>query len=324
MSTDHFVGVDIAKVEFVASQMVKNKSKQRAFENSLSGFKAFINWINPSAGNPWVCMEATGHYGEALAEFIYHKKIQVSVVNPLQIKTFARMMLKRNKNDSIDAQTIREYAEKMDLRPFKPRPAKQKEIRELIQLLDTLKEQGAQLKNKAQAAQHPVAKKEIRKAINALENRVTKLAQKIKEAVSEDPDFKHCVELLLTVKGIGDLSAYRLLALLPDIRLFQSAKQLAAFAGVSPHQRESGAWKGKTTLSKYGNASLRKALYMPALSAKRHNAALQPWVNGLQKRGLAPKAIVGAVMRKLIHIIFGILKHNQPFSFDLCLNQQKG
>jgi len=324
MSTYHFVGVDIAKDEFVASQMVKNKSKQRSFDNSLSGFKAFLGWIQKTAEQPWACMEATGHYGEALAEFLHQKNMHVSVVNPMQIKTFARMMLKRNKNDFIDAQTIREYAEKMKPRFFQPRPPKQKEIRELIQLLDTLKEQSAQLKNKAHAAQHPVAKKEIRMAINAVENRVTRLTQKIKEAASEEPDFKRCVALLLSVKGIGELSAYRLLALLPDIRLFQSPKQLAAFAGVSPQQRESGAWKGKTTLSKCGNASLRKALYMPALSAKRYNITLQPWVNGLQKRGLTPKAIVGAVMRKLIHIIFGILKNNQPFNHELCLNQQKG
>ena len=110
------------------------------------------------------------------------------------------------------------------------------------------------------------------------------------------------------------MSAIQFLVNIPDIDDFEKAKQLAAFIGVSPQQNESGKFKGQTKMSKYGHDSLRKLLYMPALSAKNTNEHLKPFVSRLKNKGMTPKAIVGAVMRKLVYIIFGILKSNKPFN----------
>lgn len=113
---------------------------------------------------------------------------------------------------------------------------------------------------------------------------------------------------------MGKTSAHKILANLPSLDQFGSAKELAAYMGVSPKQCESGKYRGKTRMSKIGSATLRNALYMPALSIKRHNKHLKPFVMRLEKAGLKPKAIVGALMRKLAHIIYGMFKHDQPFN----------
>ena len=126
---------------------------------------------------------------------------------------------------------------------------------------------------------------------------------------------------LLDIKGIGLASAHAILAYLPDIHQFGSAKALAAYAGLSPKQRESGTFKGKTCVSKYGSEGLRKSLYMAALSAKRYNEHLRPFVLRLEKNGLKPKAIIVAVMRKLLHIIYGMFKHDRSFDPSLACRQ---
>jgi transposase len=212
---------------------------------------------------------------------------------------------------------IAEYCQVMKPRVFEPRAAEQKYIRELVQLEDTLKQQRTQLKLQLSCTQSLGIKKEFTQTIKLLDKRLKELETSIKSTIAENPQWDKLIELLISIKGFGLLSAYRFLAYLPDISLFKSAKQLAAFIGVSPKQKESGKYAGKTKLSKLGNPRIRNILYMPALNAKRFNEALQPFVSRLQKNGLAPKAIVGAVMRKLVHIIFGMIKNNTPFNPNL-------
>jgi transposase len=262
-------------------------------------------------------MEATGHYSERLADFLVSQKIKVSVVNPVQIKYFAKVKLSRNKNDTVDSKIIADYCRLMNPRLFEPRSSEQKYIRELIQLEDTLKMQRTQLRLQLSCVQSLAIRKEYEKSIKLLDKRLRALGEVIQSTLEAHPEWSRLIRLLTTIKGFGVLSAYRLLAYLPDIQLFKNAKQLAAFIGVSPRQKESGQYAGRTRLSKMGHARLRNILYMPALNAKRFNVALQPFVNRLQSKGLTPKAIVGAVMRKLVHIIFGMLKNNTIFNPNL-------
>jgi len=315
MNRNNFIGIDVSKNKFDVC-IVKNDAStiQKIFNNTLSGFKEFVDWLKKYSDKPWECMEATGHYSEILADFLVEKGLTVSVVNPVQIKYFAKVKLSRNKNDKVDSAIIAEYCRLMSSRLFKPRSSEQKYIRELIQLEDTLRAQSTQLKQQLECTQSSAIKKEFKTTIKLLDKRLDKLSEKIKLSINKDKEMSHVVELLTSIKGFGELSAYRLLAYLPDINLFNNAKQLAAFIGVSPKQKESGKYKGKTQLSKLGNSKLRNIIYMPALSAKSHNKALQPFVKRLQANGLAPKAIVGAVMRKLVHIIFGMLKTKSSFN----------
>lgn len=317
MNTFVYVGVDIAKEKFDAIINLPKGLKHRTFENNKNGFAAFLKWSEQNPKCLWVCMEATGHYSEGLANYLVYQGVQVSVVNPLQIKHFAKTLLMRNKNDRLDAKLILEYCERMQPAKFVPKAEHQKEIRELAQLIDTLKAQLVQLKNQRDSIQTEVGKKGLQKAINALEKQINDLENKLNASAEQNAEFIKNTNLLTTVKGIGVATAYRILAYLPDLNHFDNAKQFAAYIGVTPKQHESGKLKGRTCMTSFGHSRLRKVLYMPALVAKNFNKDLSPFVKRLEKNGLSPKAIVGAVMRKIAHLIFGILKNKQPFDPSL-------
>jgi transposase len=314
MTINDFVGIDVAKSKFDVYLVKEAGGLQKIFNNTQAGFKEFSAWIKKHSNNPWICMEATGHYSEILADFLISESIKVSVVNPVQIKYFAKVKLSRNKNDKVDSKIIAEYCRLMGPRLFSSRSSQQKYVRELIQLEDTLRRQRTQLKLQLGCTQSAAIKKEFEKTIKMLDKRLKSLGENIASTIETDSEWKRLIGLMTSIKGFGALSAYRLLAYLPNIKLFKNAKQLAAFIGVSPKQKESGKYRGQTKLSKLGSSRLRNILFMPALNAKRFNEALQPFVKRLQNNGLAPKAIVGAVMRKLVHIIFGMLKNNSPFN----------
>jgi transposase len=315
MSEYQFVGVDISKAKF--DVCINNTKLSNCFENNAKGFKKFVAWLNKKTAQAWVCLEETGSYSEGLAEYLYHQSIRVSVVNPMQVKNYAKSILARNKNDRLDARIIGLFAETVKPRCFKPRPIEQKRIREQVQLLDTMEQQQQQLKNQLDSVTSKEGKAAYRQLIRLLEKRKTALEKKIALDVSKHAEQSVVKERLISIKGVGEKSAHALMAYLPDIKLFDQAKQLAAYAGLSPRQWQSGTLSGKTTLSKFGNARLRKALYMPALVVKNHNSHFKAFCKRLEENGLTPKAIVGAVMRKLMHIIYGMLKHDQVFNPEL-------
>jgi transposase len=310
MTNYQFIGVDVSKDKFDIS-LDKHSS---VFQMNKEGFKKFITFLRKHTLNPWVCMEATGYYSEILADYLYAQKIRVSVINPLQIKRYAQSQLVRNKNDILDAKVIEDYGKLFQPRVYSPRSQQQKEIRDLVKLLDQLKGQSVQLKNQLSSTQGELAKKLIKKSIATLDKNIELVIQNIDSIIKKDPDLLQNINLLNTVKGIGDITSYKILGWIPDLSQFSSAKQFAAFIGVTPKQNQSGRYQGKTVISKTGNPALRKALYMAALVAKRFNEHLQPFVRRLKEANKAPKAIVCAVMRKLAHIIFGILKHQTEFN----------
>ena len=315
MTQTHFVGIDVAKAKLDVVALLEKKAIHKVFKNTPVGFKALLEWLKKHTEIPCVCMEATGHYSEGIAEFLHAQQIKVSVINPYQIKQFARMKLARNKNDKADAKLIAEYGKEQiaNLNPFKPRTAAQKQLRDYMLIQKTLKEQKVQLSNKADSLHSSEPIKTIQEAIKQLDKQIEDLEVKISAFVNSEAEFKKNAERLIEIEGMGKVSAHKILAHIPNIEQFNSAKELAAYVGVCPRQCESGKYQGKTRMSKIGSAALRNALYMPALSAKRHNKHLKPFVARLEKSGLKPKAIVGALMRKLIHIIYGMFKHDRPF-----------
>ncbi len=121
-------------------------------------------------------------------------------------------------------------------------------------------------------------------------------------------------ELLDSIPGIAATTAALLLAEVPDLKRYRNARQLAAFAGLVPRERQSGSSvRGRVRLSKIGNARLRRALYFPAITALRCSPFFQEWAEGLRQRGKSKMSVIGAVMRKLIHIAYGVLKSGRPF-----------
>lgn len=316
MTQYQFVGIDVAKDKFDVALEKNNKLYQECFSNDKKGYQSLSKWLSKLTTQPWVCLEATGHYSELIADYLSSQKIRVSVVNPLQIKSFARAKLSRNKTDQLDAKMIASYCEMMVPRVFEPRSDAHKELRDLTNLLDTLKAQHTQLINQLHSARSDSAKKTIRKLIKALEKEIEKVEAAIAEIVKRNEALNENMQLITSIKGVGKLTAYKVLSHIPHLKNFQNAKQFAAFIGISPRQHQSGNYQGKTTISRLGNSTLRKTFYMAALVAKRFNKRLQPFVARLKMRGKAPKAIICAVMRKLAHLIFGILKNKRPFDVN--------
>jgi transposase len=150
--------------------------------------------------------------------------------------------------------------------------------------------------------------------IDFLKQQIDAVIKEIQDHINQYPKLKKQRDLLKSIKGIGDPTAAKLLAEYGDMRQFDNVRQVVAFAGLNPKHRQSGSSvRGKTHISKIGRSSIRAALYMPAVVAKNHNKLLQPFVQRLEKQGLCGIEIVVAVMRKLLHIAFGILKSGQPF-----------
>ena len=313
MTEFQFVGIDVAKDKFDVSIKVGGRYKNEVFSQDKKGHASFLKWLKSTTSIPWVGMEATGHYSELLAEFLAAQQVQVSVVNPLQVKHFMKAKLARNKNDQVDARYISEFCQLMQPPVYEVKSPEQKELRELTKLLSAIKGQITQLKNQLHSTQSKTVEKTLNKLIKQLDAEVEAIEKKLAEIVNSQQQLKESLVLITSIKGIGNLTAYHILARMPDIKYFKSPKQFAAFIGISPKQHQSGLMQGRTTLSKLGSARLRKAFYMSALSAKRHNKALQPFVNQLKNAGKKPKAILGAVMRKLAHYVFAVLKNKQPF-----------
>ena len=314
MTQFQFVGVDVAKDKFDVALEVDKKFKLECFSNDKKGHKAFSKWLDKLTSQPWVCMEATGHYSELIADYLVSIGIKVSVVNPLQIKSFARAKLSRNKTDQLDAKLISAYCEIMQPRTFLPRSESHKDLKELSNLLDMLKAQHTQLSNQLGSAQSETARKAIRKLIKNLEKEIDKVEGLMAEIIRRNKDLSQNLKLMTSIKGIGKLTAYKVLSHVPHMSNFKNAKQFAAFIGISPRQHQSGNFQGKTTISRLGNSALRKSFYMAAMVAMRHNKRLEPFITRLKENGKAPKAIICAVMRKLAHFIFGIIKNKRPFN----------
>lgn len=313
MTQFQFVGVDVAKDKFDVALEIDKKFKLECFSNDKKGYKAFSKWLQKHTSLAWVCMEATGHYSELIADYLISTGIKVSVVNPLQIKSFARARLSRNKTDQLDAKLIAAYCEIMQPRTFLPRSESHKELKELTNLLDMLKAQHTQLSNQLGSAQSETGRKAIRKLIKQLENEIAAVEGLIAEIIKKNKDLSQNLKLITSIKGVGKLTAYKVLSHVPHMNNFKNAKQFAAFIGISPRQHQSGNFRGKTTISRLGNSALRKSFYMAAMVAIRHNKHVAPFIARLKVKGKAPKAIICAVMRKLAHFIFGIIKNQKPF-----------
>lgn len=312
MSEYEFVGVDVSKDKF--DVFVQSTQRHKCFTNSPAGFKAFLDWLDKmSCLSAWVCMEATGNYSLALAEFIHAHNIKVSVVNPKQIKAFSQAKLMRNKTDKLDAKVIAQFCEAITPRVFSPKKPQQKQLAEYAALYYQLKKSIVQLKNGCHSATLKTTEKAFEKAIKPLEQQAEKLMKTMYDLVQQEPETAKLYHSIIEIKGIGAKSAILFLANLPDLSLFETPKQLIAYAGLNPRRRESGKYKGKTKLSKLGDPRLRNALHMAALSVKRSNEHFQTFVRRLEANGKTQMDIVIAITRKLFHIIFGMFKNNEPF-----------
>lgn len=317
MESQAVLGIDIAKKTFQAALLHNNKFKHKTFDNTEKGFKALHDWlVNRGIGKLHVCMEATGIYAQKLSDYLYHIGFTVSVVNPAKIKGFAQCQLMRLKNDKADATLIAQYCAAMQPRPWQPELPPIKKLQALVRRLDDLISLLNQEENRLETAAE-VTRLSINKIIASLQQEIKNIREQIKSHINNYPDLKQQAELLDSIPGIGSATIAQILAFMSDLSRFDNAKQYAAFVGLNPKEFSSGtSVKGRTSISKTGSASLRRAFYMPALSAMKHNPLIKLFSERLRTAGKKGKVIVCAVMRKLVHIIYGVLKSGQTFKFQ--------
>ena len=313
------IGIDISKSTFDAAILLENnKLKTKKFDNQSNGFLAFIEWFKKHHLNPHICLEATGIYGEALATYLYEAGYEVSVVNPAQIKGFAQSELARNKTDKADSQLIARFCKAIHPRLWKPKSPHVRELGALVRRLQGLQGIHHQEVNHLEAAISATIRTSIETIVQHLEKEIAQLKKMIKDHINLYPDLQDKQQLLKTIPGIGEATIAQILAFIGNIEDFENAKQLAAFVGLNPQKRQSGSSvNGRTRLSKIGNADLRKAFYFPAIVAKQHNPVMKAFGERLQASGKPTMLVISAIMRKLIHIIYGVLKSGKAFDPNL-------
>lgn len=312
----HILGIDVAKAKLdVALRLPDGRIRSKVVDNTRQGFEGLSLWL--AKHNPvelHVCMEATGTYWEAVAEFLADAGHAVSVVNPAQIKAFHVASGVCTKTDKLDARLIAEFCVARHPEPWQaPTPAL-RELRALVARRDALEAMRTQEKNRLL-----VARQNLRKGIKAhldyLEKAISEIDAALRRKIDDDPDLKGQRELLDSIPGLGEKTIPVLLSYYGGPPRFDNARKAAAFAGLDPRQHESGSSvKLKPRLSKVGHALLRKALYMPAMVATTKTAWGRAFRDRLAAAGKPPMVILGAMMRKLVHVAFGVLKSGTPFN----------
>ncbi|MCA1634472.1 MAG: IS110 family transposase [Acidobacteria bacterium] len=311
------LGLDIAKVKFNACLIREGgKFRHKVFPNNPAGFAQLSDWLaRQGVERVHACMEATGSYGDSLAAYLHEAGHIVSQVNPAAIKAYAQSHLSRTKNDRVDAALIASFCVERRPPAWHPPAPELRELQALVRRLDSLVEMRTMEENRLSSG---VTVEAVRESVEEL---IAHLAQQIKRTealirahIDSDPGLRRQRELLDSIPGVGEATAAVLLAEVPDIKEYRSARQVAAFAGLVPRERQSGSSvRGRVRLSKIGNSRLRKALYFPAVTAIRCSPFFQAWVEGLRQRGKSKMAVIGAVMRKLVHLAYGVLKTGRPF-----------
>jgi transposase len=319
------LGIDVSKRKLDICLIYNGRSYLKFCKNDNEGFVELIKWCAEKCqGKPRVCMEATGTYMEELAEFLYDNGFEVSIVNPFQIKAFAKSKLLRVKTDKSDSALIAEFCIANNPRLWNPQSLEYRELREVMRTIDSLKTQLNQISNKLESRIKNVKVKEsITVLVNQIKKQIKDLEIHAKDLVGNNEKMLLQIQILTEIKGVGFLTACNLIANIPDVANFENAKQFAAFIGVTPSHFESGtSVYRRSKISKIGTAQIRKSLYMAAIVVKNRNDSFQNFVANLLKKGKPPKVIICAIMRKLMHLFFGMLKNmthfNEKLAFGYC------
>jgi len=327
MKKRYFMGIDLAKASFDFCLLSSHGAVlwRGHLSNDANGIKEFLGQLK--AGRWKVSLihfglESTGVYGNRLISGLHQAGLALSVLNPAQVKFFAISLLRRTKNDRLDAQIIARFC--LERKPLATRPLRP--IEEQLKLLVHERESRVceQTRERNRAKKDPfqiqlplLISHQRQDHLKQLQKELTQLDRAIHKLMASDLDLKTQSKRLCSIPGIAETTAAKLLSELAG-KEFHSARQLAAYAGLTPSQfLAGGSCYGKTHLSKIGNAFLRKALYLPAAVARRWCKPLKPWVTLLERRKLSDLAIRGAIMRKLLHIAFGVLKHQTTFDPSL-------
>jgi len=315
-TTPAVVGIDVSKAKLdVACLLASGKFRSKVVANTGAGFAELQGWLARQAVHrAHVCMEATGVYWEAVAEFLTDRGFRVSVMNPAQIKAFGAALAVRSKTDAIDARVIAQFCAQQRPAPWQAPTPQVRVLRALVRRREALVDLRVQESNRLEVAAQPQVVQSIQEVIAHLTKQIELIEQQIKQHIDGDTTLKGQSELLQSIPGVGNTTSFALLSHYGGPLRFAGARQAVAFAGLDTRRFESGSSvRSKPRLSKQGPSRLRAALYMPAVVAMSRTAWGKAFAQRLKQAGKPNKLILGALMRKLLEMAYAILKSGRPF-----------
>lgn len=326
-----YIGIDVSKDKLDLLWLrdpERGKVKTKVFKNHPDSFPDLLSWLQATTGESvdrlHVFLEATGIYHEPLTYWLHDQGVWVYVLNPAQVRHHAQAGGVRSKTDRKDSMMLARYGYERSPTPWQPEPPEVRELKRLMNRLDALDTDIQREENRLEKAQfncdHQAAES-IQNVLTALQEERRRLLASIDDHFGNHPGLKQDRALLETIPGIGKvLSAYLTAAL--RSRAFTSARQAAAFFGLAPITEQSGtSVRKRARLSKAGPPKLRKKLYMAAVTATQYNPDIRAQYLQLAKRGKAKMAAIGAAMRKLVHIAYGVLKSQTVYQPQKALNE---
>lgn len=317
------IGIDVSKNKLDCMwvrDLEAGKVKPKVFPNRRDQYPELLRWLQSNTGETpdtlEVYLEATGIYHEPLAYWLHEQGVRVHVLNPAQVRFHAQGMGVRNKTDRKDSMMLARYGIERAPRRWQPEPPEVRALKRLLSRLEALEQDIRREENrleKAQCSEDTLAQASIDIVLQALREEHRRLQQQIDDHFDAHDHLKRDRALLESIPGVGRVLSASMTATLRS-RTFTSARQAAAFHGLVPVHQESGtSIQRPPRLAKAGSGRLRKTLYMAAVVATRYNPDVRHQYHRLLRRGKAKMAAIGAAMRKLLHIAFGVLKSQTPY-----------
>lgn len=316
-------GIEVSHLTLVVALRCGDRDQSpREFPNTAEGHQSVLRFLARSGRRVQVAVESTGLYGLDLALALHHAGVSVMVANPRAVRHFAQAMLQRSKNDQLDSVVLREFAARMPFQAWRPPSAAALKLVGVARRLEALTDMMAAEKNRLHAASlsealPTIIRRDLVRSIQTQQRAIDRLTRAAQEFIADDPELARRYALLLSIPGFGATSAVHILAelnLLPAGMDPAGRDQWVAYAGLDPREYASGtSVHKKVRISKAGNKHLRRALYMPALVAVQHQAQVRAYYEHIQARGKTKMQALVATMRKLLHAIYGMFKHDQLF-----------
>jgi len=313
-------GVEVSVEVLVVALKSNGQMRTSEFPNTPSGHQQLIGYLRGHSQRLRICLESTGLCGLDLALALQTQKgMEIMVANPRSVRHFAEAMMQRSKTDPLDAKLLAEYAERMPFLAWQPPSLPARRLCAMARAIHQLTEMNTMQKNRLHAAASTettpkIVMTELRRSLAQQQRSIARLLREAIQLIQSDPVLQKRFQLLLGIRGIREMSALQLLGELVLVPADCDVRQWVAYAGLDPRQYKSGnSVEKKVRISKVGNRHLRRALYMPALVAVRHQPHFRAYYQHLRAKGKLKMVALVAVMRKLLHGIYGVFKSLEPF-----------
>lgn len=324
-----FIGIDISKAKLDCSLLLdvaSAKRRAKSVANSKTGVSELLIWCAKQQATPQelhAILEGTGVYHEQAALALVDAGVTVSIVNPAQVKDFGRGLGVRTKTDGVDSLVLARYGALLNPRPWTPPAQEARVLQALLARREAIAQDLMRERNRLEKADAietlPLIRESIIESITFLEKQLARLLRDVDDHINKHPNLKADRDLLVSIPAVGPQVGNHLLAVMHNHQ-FQSAEQLAAYLGLVPVERQSGtSILGRPRLSKAGPARIRAILYMAAIVGTQHNPHIKALYLRLQERGKTKMSALGAAMRKLVHLCFGVLKTREPYNPDYAI-----